>query len=93
MIIKELAAKHMNEGKNMVQMSFEGQHESLPSIFEVNIEKENLNYNEDITSRNNGELEKLKRVEDDAKELKDFVVKEDEQFILIVTMRMCMTLI
>ena len=45
-------AKHINEGMNMVEMSFEGQHESLPSIIEVNIEKEDLNYNEDINLRN-----------------------------------------
>ena len=44
----------------------------------MNIEKENLNYNEDINLRNIGELEKFKRVEDDTQELKDLVVKEDE---------------
>ena len=32
---QELVAKHMNEEKNMVEMSFEGQHESLPSLLEV----------------------------------------------------------
>ena len=32
MSIQEVVAKHMNEGKNMVSMSFEGQHESFPSI-------------------------------------------------------------
>ena len=35
MSIQELVAKHMNEGENMVEMSFEGRHESLPSILEV----------------------------------------------------------
>ena len=35
MSIQELVAKHMNEGKNMVEISFEGQHKSLPSILEV----------------------------------------------------------
>ena len=44
----------------------------------MNIEKKNLNYNEDINLRNIGELEKFKRVEDDTQELKDLVVKEDE---------------
>ena len=44
MSIQELVAKHMNEGKNMVEMSFERQHESLPNILEVNIEEEILNY-------------------------------------------------
>ena len=78
MSIQELVAKHINEGKNMIELSFEGQHEKLPCILEVNPEKEDLNYNEDITLRNNGELEKLKRVEDDAQELKDLFVKEDE---------------
>ena len=46
----------MNEGMNMVEMSFEGQLESLPSIIEVNIEKEFLNYNEDINLRNNEDV-------------------------------------
>ena len=35
MSIQELATKHMNEGENMAKMSFEGQHESLPSILAV----------------------------------------------------------
>ena len=58
MNIQELVAKHMNERKNMVNMSFEGQHESFPSILEVIREEEDLSHNEEITSRNN-ELEKL----------------------------------
>ena len=58
MSIQELMAKHMNEGKNMVGMSFEGQHESFPSILEVIREEEDLSHNDEITSRNN-ELEKL----------------------------------
>ena len=29
--IQEPVTKHMNERKNMVEMSFKGQHESLPS--------------------------------------------------------------
>ena len=61
MSIQELAAKHMNEGKNMVNMSFEGQHESFQSILEVIREEEDLSHNDEITSRNN-ELEKLQRV-------------------------------
>ena len=52
----------MNKENNMVVMSFEGQHESLSSILEMNIEKEDLNYNQDITLRNDEELEKLKIV-------------------------------
>ena len=77
MSIQELVAKHMNEGKNMVNMSFEGQHESSPSILEVIIEEEDLSHNDEITSRNN-ELEKLQRVENDVQdELKALVVKEN----------------
>ena len=76
--IQELAAKHMNEGKNIVEMSFEGQHESLSSLLEVIEEEEASSYNEDITSRNNEELEKLTRGDDDAQDLKALVVMEDE---------------
>ena len=66
MSIQELVAKHMNEGENMAKMSFEGQHESMSFILEVIREEEDLCYNEDITSRNNEELEKLTRGDDDA---------------------------
>ena len=60
-------AKHKNEGENMTKMSFEGQHESLPSILEViREEEEDFSYNKDITSRNNEELEKIIRGDDDA---------------------------
>ena len=70
MSIQESVAKHMNEGENMAKMSFEGQHESLPSILEVIREEEkDLSYNKDITSRNNEELEKLIRGDDDAQVL------------------------
>ena len=58
MSMQELVAKHMNEGKNMVEMSFEGQHESLPSLLEA-IEEEDSSYNEVVTSRSKEELEKL----------------------------------
>ena len=75
--IQELVAKHMNEGENMAKMSFEGQHERLPSLFEV-IKEEGLNYKEDVTSRNKDELEKITKVEDGAQNLKVLVVKEDE---------------
>ena len=78
MSIKELVSKHMNEVKNMVEMSSEGQHESLPNILEVNIKEENLNYNENITFKSNEELEKLEREENDANELKALVVKGNE---------------
>ena len=50
----------MNEKKSMVEMSFEGQHESLASLLEF-IKEEDLSYNEDITSRNNEDLEKIKK--------------------------------
>ena len=77
MSIQELVFNHKNEGKNMVEISFEGQHESLPSLFEV-IKEEILNYNEDATSRSKDELEKIQNVEDDAKNSRIIVVKEDE---------------
>ena len=62
----------------MVEIHFEGQHESLPSILDVNIEKDELNCNEDFTLRNNEELEKLKIVDDDAQDFKALVVMGDE---------------
>ena len=67
----------MNEEKNMVEMSFEGQHESLPSLLEV-ISKEDLSYQEDLTSRNNEKLEKLTRADVDAQYSKALLIKEDE---------------
>ena len=78
MSIQELVAKHMNEGENMAKMSFEGPHGSLPSILEVIGEEEDLSYNKDITSRNNEELDKLIKGDDDAQDLKAFVIMEDE---------------
>ena len=68
----------MKEEENMVAMSFEGQHESLPSNFELSKDKENLSYNEEITSRDNEELEKFQTVENDAQILETLVVMEDE---------------
>ena len=45
----------------------------------VTIEEEkDLSYNKDITSRNNEELEKLTRGDDDAQDLKALVVMENE---------------
>ena len=35
MSIKELVAKLINKGKNMVEISFEGQHDNFPSILKV----------------------------------------------------------
>ena len=78
MSIQELVAEHLNKEKNRVQMSFEGQHESLPNILEVNIEEENMNYNKNITLRSNEELVKPLRVENEANKLKALVVMEDE---------------
>ena len=69
----------MKEQENRVAMSFEGQHESSLSTLGVNLEEENLSYNEEITSRGNKELEKLQRVENDAETLKDLVVKEEKE--------------
>ena len=56
-------------------MSFKIHQESFLSTLKVNKEYENLNYNEEITLRENGELEKLRRVENDAQTLKDLVAK------------------
>ena len=78
MSIEELVTKYMKGQENMATMSFEGQHESLPSTLGVNIEEENLRYNEEITSRDNEELEKFQIVENDAQILETLVVKEDE---------------
>ena len=78
MSIEELVAKYMKEQENMAIMSFKGQHESSPSTLGVNIGKENLRYNEEITSRDNEELEKFQTVENDAQILETLAVKEDE---------------
>ena len=77
MRIQELVVKHMNEGKNIVEMSFEGKHESLPSLLKV-IEEEYSSYNEVVTSRSKEELEKLTKGDDDEQDLKAFFVMEDE---------------
>ena len=79
MNIEELVEKYMKQHENMATMSFEGQHESSPSTIGVNIEEENLSYNEEITSRGNEELEKLQRVENDAETSKDLVAKEEKE--------------
>ena len=44
----------------------------------MNIEEENLRYNEEITSRDKEELEKFQTVENDAQILETLVLKEDE---------------
>ena len=44
----------------------------------MNIEEENLSYNEEITLRGNEELEEFQTVENDAKILETLAVKEDE---------------
>ena len=49
MSVQELVAKHMNKGKDMVNMSFEGQHESFPSILDVAREEEDLSHHNEIT--------------------------------------------
>ena len=82
MSIEELVAKYMKEQENMAAMSFEGQHKSSPSTLGVNIEEENLRYNEKITSKDNEELEKFQTVENDAQILETLVVKEDEPTFL-----------
>ena len=57
---------------------YEEQQRSLPSILEENLEKEEMEYYEDITIKRGAELEKLQRVDDDAHELKELVAREDE---------------
>ena len=44
----------------------------------VNKEETNLNYNEEITSRDDEKHEKFQKVENDAQILKTLVVKEEE---------------
>ena len=78
MSIGELVAQHMNDEKKMAKMFSKGQQRSLPTIIKVSPEKE-MEYYEDITSKSGGELEKLQRVEDDAKELKELVAKKEEE--------------
>ena len=78
MSVLEQVAKYMNEGENMVETSFKGQKNNIPFNLKVIKEKEGLSYNEDITSSNDRELEKLQRVENDAQEWKTFVSKEDK---------------
>ena len=68
----------MNEGENMVETSLKGQQKNLPSNLEVIKDEENLHYNEDITSRNDEELERLQILENDAQEWKALVAKEYE---------------
>ena len=75
--IQELVDKYMKEQENMAEMSFEGQHESLPSTLKVNKEEESLSYNEEITSRDNEELEKFQNVENNAQILETLVVNEE----------------
>ena len=61
----------------MVNMSFEGQQESFPSIIRVIREEKDLSHNDEITTRNN-ELVNIQRVENVVQELKALVAKEDE---------------
>ena len=77
MSIQELVAKYMKEQENMAEMSFEGQRESLPSTLKVNKEEESLSYNEEISSRDNEELEKFQNVENNAQILETLVVNEE----------------
>ena len=44
----------------------------------MNIEEENLSYNEEITSRGNDELKEFQIVENDVKILETLAVKEDD---------------
>ena len=77
MSIGELMVQHMNEEREMTKMSSKGQQRNLSTSLEVSPEEE-IEYYEDITLKSSGNLEKLQRIEDDAHELKDLVVKEKE---------------
>ena len=79
MSIEKLVAKYMKEQENRVAMSSKDNMRVRHLLFGVNLEEENLSYNEEITSRGNKELEKLQRVENDAKTLKDLVAKEEKE--------------
>ena len=61
----------------MAKISFKGQQERLPSLFEE-IKEEGLHYKEDVTSRSKDEVENIAKVEDDAQNLRILVVKEEE---------------
>ena len=54
------------------------QQRSLPTNHDENLEKEDVEHKEDITLNSGEELKKLQRVEDDAHELKELVVREYE---------------
>ena len=54
MSVQEQVAKYMNEGENMVETSCTGQQKNLPINLEVIKEKEDLSYNKDIASCNDG---------------------------------------
>ena len=79
MSTEELVTKYMKKQEDMAAMSFEGQHESLPSNLEVSKDEENLSYNEEIISRGNEELEKFQIVEIDVQILETLVAKEEKE--------------
>ena len=64
MNLQELVTRYMNEGENVVETPFKEQQKNLSSNIKVIKEDENLHYNEDITLRNDKELEKLQREND-----------------------------
>ena len=66
--IEELMAQYMKKE----------QQKSFPTNLDEKPEKEDVEHKEDITLKSGGELEKLQRVENDAHELKELVVREDE---------------
>ena len=51
------------------------QQRSFPTNLDEKPEKEDVEHKEAITLKSGGELEKLQRVEDDAHELKELVVR------------------
>ena len=65
--MEELMAQYMKE-----------QQRSFPTNLDEKSEKEYVDHKEDITLKSGEELEKLQSVEDDAHELKELVVRDDE---------------
>ena len=60
--IQELVEKYMKEQENMATMSFEEQHESLPSTLGLNTKEENLSYNWLIRNHMKRQMMKLQRL-------------------------------
>ena len=78
MIEQHPQRKELNIEELMVQYMKKEQERSFLTNLDEKPKKEDVEHKEDITLKSGGELEKLQRVEDDAHELKELVVREDE---------------